>query len=115
MEVILLAPWLLREVPLCAYTHKHSLLNGNQGEDLILLFPLQSMMHGKYHLLTKNLRDFVIHSIKEQHSWQAGNVEQLVMRVSLNSKRSVCYNRNMFKLQHLKIRTSELRQNGTLH
>ena len=106
---------MLREIPLCAYTHKHSLLNGNQGEDLILLFPLQSMMHGKYHLLTKNLRDFVIHSIKEQHSWQAGNVEQLVMRVSLNSKRSVCYNRNMFKLQRLKIRISELRQNGTPH
>lgn len=36
-------------------------------------------MHDRYHLLTKNLRDFVIQSIKEQHKWQPGNVEQLVM------------------------------------
>jgi len=36
------------------------------------------MKNGRYHLLTKDLRDFVIQSIKEQHGWQDGNVEQLV-------------------------------------
>ena len=43
-------------------------------------------MHGRYHLLTKNLRDFVIQSIKEQHKWQPGNVEQLVMMVVQDNK-----------------------------
>lgn len=48
------------------------------------------MMHGKYHLLTKNLRDFVIQSIEEQHSWQAGNVEQLVMDIYTEQAMNYC-------------------------
>lgn len=44
----------------------------------LVLCLLQTTMNGRYHLLTKDLRDFVIQSIKEQHSWQEGNVEQLV-------------------------------------
>ena len=67
------------DVLLAFYGLYLSQTHGSQKEVLILLPPLQSMMHGKYHQLTKNLRDFVIHSIKEQHSWQVGNVEQLVM------------------------------------
>ncbi|XP_065889413.1 dynamin-like GTPase OPA1, mitochondrial [Dysidea avara] len=43
----------------------------------VLADKLESTKNGRYHLLTKDLRDFVIQSIKEQHGWQDGNVEQL--------------------------------------